>query len=760
MVKKIIAIKNVGAFRKSHAQGDTDFRRLTLIHAENGRGKTTLCAIFRSFQCSNPDLILERKTLDSNESPHVDILRNSGIVSFKNGTWTSGCPNIEIFDETFVTENVHSGDQITHENKKNLCRVVLGTEGVILAKNFDDSDEQDKIRLKEVSSSKDAIQKLAPFGVNIEQFMELPHDSNIDSKIAEKMNEIKIAENASSIRERKTLSIINLPVPSPILKDVLQKTMEGLSEDAEKCVQQHLDKHKMSSRGKNWLSEGLEYANDKNCPFCDQPFEASQTIETFKTFFSQNYRTFQRELSNLKAAVEQPLSDAMLLNMQTLLTENDALIEFWKTYISEIPRQLSFSDKIQPTIQGLRNALLTLVAQKQELPLEKIEYSETANSALKDWEALKSETFIYNEEITIFNSSIKKIKDGLNLENLTILRGQLKNLQMQQIRYTPSIIDAMELHTVAKTNKAKTEALKNEAKQALNAYNDTIINKYKEAVNEILNLFGASFTLEDVKIEYMGRMPRTGYMLELCGKKVDLGNDKTPAGTACFRNTLSAGDRRTLALAFFIAQLESRKDLADLIVIFDDPFISLDSFRQNSTSHRIRKLVGQAKQVIVLSHSLDFLYLLAKRSEKSQLRTLQITRHNRFDSTIMPLDMDESMATQINKDIIQLLDFHNGVDMDASKTIRCIRPVLENHIRKLAPKDIPEGNGWLGNFLPKILEAEQNSPLEIFKSSYDDLVDLNEYTSSYAHDSGLSDQINDSELTTKVTRTLEFIGRI
>ena len=52
MLKKFASIKNVGVFRNSPASGDTELRKLTLVHGDNGRGKTTLCAILRSLRTS------------------------------------------------------------------------------------------------------------------------------------------------------------------------------------------------------------------------------------------------------------------------------------------------------------------------------------------------------------------------------------------------------------------------------------------------------------------------------------------------------------------------------------------------------------------------------------------------------------------------------------------------------------------------------------------------------------------------------------
>ena len=63
MIEKVVVIKNVNRFVDYAAQGDVTFRKLTLIHAANGMGKTTLSAILRSCRSNNPDIILARKTL-------------------------------------------------------------------------------------------------------------------------------------------------------------------------------------------------------------------------------------------------------------------------------------------------------------------------------------------------------------------------------------------------------------------------------------------------------------------------------------------------------------------------------------------------------------------------------------------------------------------------------------------------------------------------------------------------------------------------
>jgi hypothetical protein len=59
--------------------------RLTLVYAENGRGKTTLAAILRSLTSGDPIPIAERRRLAALHLPHVVVSRDGGPAAmFQN----------------------------------------------------------------------------------------------------------------------------------------------------------------------------------------------------------------------------------------------------------------------------------------------------------------------------------------------------------------------------------------------------------------------------------------------------------------------------------------------------------------------------------------------------------------------------------------------------------------------------------------------------------------------------------------------------
>lgn len=103
MLEKIVQIKNIGRFRDYAAKGDVTFRKLTLVYAENGRGKTTLCAILRSLQTGQTDFIRERKTLATTDPAFVHLRLNNANYQFTNGAWT------ERFRDGFVKPPIEAG---------------------------------------------------------------------------------------------------------------------------------------------------------------------------------------------------------------------------------------------------------------------------------------------------------------------------------------------------------------------------------------------------------------------------------------------------------------------------------------------------------------------------------------------------------------------------------------------------------------------------------------------------------------------------
>lgn len=138
MLKKIVGISNVGRFADYGASGDVVLAKLNLIFGENAKGKSTLTSIIRSLQTGDGNHISSRTTLPIKGTPQVKLLHAGGTAEFKSGAWNAPLADIEIFDGHFIDENVCSGQNIDHEHKRNLYRIIVGEQGVILSQKVDE----------------------------------------------------------------------------------------------------------------------------------------------------------------------------------------------------------------------------------------------------------------------------------------------------------------------------------------------------------------------------------------------------------------------------------------------------------------------------------------------------------------------------------------------------------------------------------------------------------------------------------------------
>ena len=175
MLRKIVSIKNVGRFQNYGAAGDVELKHYTLFFAENGRGKTTLCAILQSLHSSDPALVLGRATLGANATPEITILAEGGTLVFHGGQWntTTAVPNLAIFDSTFVSENVFSGDAVELGHRRNLYRVIVGKRGVDLAHRIEELDRESRDKSTEIRETRASVQAEIPEGLAVEDFLSL-----------------------------------------------------------------------------------------------------------------------------------------------------------------------------------------------------------------------------------------------------------------------------------------------------------------------------------------------------------------------------------------------------------------------------------------------------------------------------------------------------------------------------------------------------------------------------------------------------------
>lgn len=762
MLKKFIAIKNVGKFRNYGASGDIEFRKLSLVYAENGRGKTTLCAILRSLQSGDPLFITERRTVDGNAAPQIDALTASGKLSFDGKAWSGTYGNIEVFDSSYVAENVYSGDFIEHDHKKRQYQVFIGKEGVALATKVSELDVKSRETAGKLQDSTKQLGKKVPQGLTLDQFLVLPKDDTIDEKIADKKKAIEAQGDAAAIKTKPGASKLVCPALPGDLEAVLGKVLADVSKDVETKIRAHMAAHNMDKNGQSWITQGLGYSADKDCPFCGQGLEANDLLRAYRDYFGHAYRGLKNEIQTLQTNFSGAFSDKKIAGLKTALVQNQANIEFWKKYTDVSLPELDFDAAINPVFEGIVERFGPVIQHKVGSPLDDVTMPAELYEPTEKLAAVRDIMDDYNAKVDAANAAIEAVKKQVEGGDAATLRKELAQLDAQKDRHEGSAAICAE-HKAIQDAKTKVEKEKTQAKKQLDEYAQSILQQYEQGINKLLERFGAGFRITGTKPQYLGGSPSSTFKLSINDVPVELGDSKTPRGTPCFRSTMSAGDRSTLALAFFLVQLMQRPDIGDLTVVFDDPLTSLDRFRQQFTRNQIRAVEKKAKQVIVLSHEPAFLQLIAEDFNAGQLRLLFLSREGVADTTIREWDMKSELAPGYHKDVTTLSAYYHGDAVDLRSVVRCIRPVMEGFLRSTYHGSFAEKE-WLGGMIDRIRDAQPGQPLESAKSILSDIETLNDYTKRYHHDDNSPKQgagpIQDGELQPMSKIALKLTNRL
>jgi len=756
-IKKILNIKNIGRF-VSCAQKGPEFRRFNFIFAENGRGKTTLCAIWRSLQTGDPAHIVERKTISPTPGdPAAEVRVDGATARFNANAWSQQLPEIAIFDSTFVAQNVHAGEHVDRDHRANLLQVIIGEQGVNLAARINTLDDTIRSKNGDITNSRRALQQHLPVGVSVETCLALPEDATVDTQLAAVKEQLTAAKRAGEIGRRAALAEVVLPELPPTFAAGISATLDTVAADAEERIRRHVEAHEMGARGLGWLEEGAGFIHGDDCPFCGQGVAAVQLVGAYKQFFSAEYATLLRQLRTLQSDIASRLGEAALAALERTIATNAAAIEFWVQFDAvELPT-LDVA-VVAEAVRATADSAGKLVGVKLANPLETVARPDAFDNALALLDKTVEQLKTYNAAVGVANSAIAKIKVGAAASDVAALERQVASLTVTKLRYSSSVKPLCDELIRLQAEKRYLDLEKADAKTALDSHADTMIRDYETSINALLTGFGAGFLLTNSRKSYIGGTPTSSYQILINGQAVDLGDSSTPTGTASFRTTLSAGDKSTLALAFFLARLDHDAGKASRIVVFDDPFNSQDRSRRERTAELLKKYGTECAQLFLLSHDPHFLHLVFSKAPRADRHSLQLSRTPGNATSLEEWDVEEETKDGYFREHAALASYLLNGGRDLISIVRKIRPVLEGYLRYRFPNQFPP-NLWLGDMIGHIRTTGSAHPM------YDALAELtaiNDYSKKFHHDTNPgaadSERIDDGELQQFVQRTLTIAG--
>jgi wobble nucleotide-excising tRNase len=766
VINRIQLIRNIGQFESVNSIERIQLQRFVLIYAENGRGKTTLTAVLRSLATGDPVPITERRRLGAQHPPHVILDCAGGPPSaiFQLGQWSRNILGIVIFDDRFIDENVYSGLAVDPEHRQNMHQLVLGSQGVALNQQLQDSVRQVELDNAAIRRAGEFIPATALGGLSIDQFCALPPRPDIDEAILAAERALAAARQQEPIRLTQPFDQITLPAfDIPTIEEILSRDLPALDEQAAALVQAHIAE--IGINGESWIANGLERTVERadavnTCPFCAQDLTASPVIAHYRAYFSEEY-------SSLKQAI----SDA--ISMNTRLHGGDVPISFERAVRVAVERQQFWSRFAEVPEIALDTATLVndwlsarecvgaALESKRNAPLERMALSPEDIDAIHRFNERREQIAVINQIVADANRSILTIKDEVASADPRELLASLNRLKAVKARHEEPVSTSCNEYLAAQTQKVNSEAAREQAKRALEQYRTTVFPTYQTAINDYLDLFNADFRIGRVVAADTRGGPTCNYDIVVRNTSVAVAGGASVRGVPSFGSVLSAGDRNALALAFFFASLDREVDPTSKIVVIDDPVSSLDEHRALTTIQVLRRTGQRVSQLIILSHSKTFLCSIYEGIDPTLRIGLKIERDT-DGSTLALWDVNRDLVSEHDRRHSLLRSFvDKGPNNNSFEVASSIRPHLEAFLRVAFPEVYVPGT-LLGPFL-RICRHRYGNPDQILDhADMQELEDIKEFANRFHHDTNpawRTEHINDRQLQGFVTRTLRLARR-
>lgn len=766
MIRTFQLLRNVGQFDNDNTGAQHPLQSLTLIYAENGRGKTTLAAILRSLATGVASLVSERHRLTATSPPHI-IIGVAGAPAqcrFENGAWTSTLPNLAIFDDAFVAQNVCSGIEIANEHRQNLHELILGARGVALnlalTRHIARIEEHNR-RLRTLT---EAIPATTRGTLTVEAFCGLDPHPDIEAAIEQAKRDLEAAQSADRVRRQP--EFLNLALPAfdvGAVNKILHRDLKALEATAVERVHAHLVA--LGDGAENWVGEGMRRigaasaAHDHEvCPFCVQDLRGASIITHYRAYFSEAYEELKNEISQQVEEIETNHGGEVQAAFERTVRVIGQNREFWQRF-AKVPEFELDTATITRSWIAARKAVGDALRRKQAAPLEQTTLSADALAAVDAYHSLLANVANVSNTLMTVNNEIALVKERAAAANVATMTSDLTRLNAIAARHSPAIGPHCQAYLDEKAAKGVTEELRDRARADLDHYRQTIFPAYEGAINAYLGRFNAGFRIGQVESVNNRGGSSCSYNVVIDDIPVALSG---PVGQPTFRSTLSAGDRNTLALAFFFASLDQDQLQAQKIVVIDDPMTSLDEHRSLTTVQEMRRLAARVSQLIVLSHSKPFLFAVWDGADRGPRTAIKLIR-GVSGSAFAGWDVNRDCITEHDRRHALVAQYIRGSNqtIDERTVAAALRPILECFMRVAYPDEFTPG-ALLGVFITKC-DRRRGTPTAILADQdIAELRDILDYANRFHHDTNAAWEtaiINDQELLDFSRRTLRFAKR-
>jgi wobble nucleotide-excising tRNase len=761
MIKCFQIIQGVGTFTNFRPKSMVQFGKNTVVYALNGYGKSTIAAILKSLVNCDSTKITERKSLQGGNSTNLEqevvLLYESGSSVYKKGWKHNGIispPEVLVFDQQFVYDNLFV-QRVESDHKQNIHKIVIGSDGLRISQELTDAKENEK-QLKKLFDDKQKELEKRQKLTNRSDYLSIPESDKANILI--ELENVKRQIDAKNEEERIRSYIGLAPLSLPKLKFDLPKTyklsFESIHAEAEQKVKTHIKDHTAKPESaESFIQQAIEQTKD-SCPFCGQNLDPAQSlINAYRKYFDQSHRASLEMIRTCLAEINHWNPRAELLLLKNQYDKFDDAVRNFNKYVqanqippvdlfSYVSRLETLKENVQRTLEQKSLNIALCPPNDEIVELDAIFYD------LKD--VLEAANLAYKQS----TENIEKYLISISSETVYALNTRRSYLDESIKRFSESENNWCQEYQTLDAKFQQATALITVLTDKLSDYSAKVFEEYQASINKTLEDLGVDFRLDRFieQVDNRSKQPFAEFQIVINESQVPL---QARGSNPCFQNTLSEGEKNTLSFAFFINWIKRQTDLAQKVIVFDDPLSSLDDQRKNLTTRLIRDLSHHAGQTIVLTHNKDFLLLLCEKLPA--VKTLTLKKDKKDGSRLSDFDVMEYRKEPQQKRIDDLERYLIQDHCSAHHAQEQIRPCLETALRFKYFRYLSNIT-TLGKILDKLEElGKLDRP--IIKT----LRDLNDI-SSVTHHGEFGEEplkeITRDELLPDIRKTLDMLERI
>lgn len=748
MIKRIEKIKNYGIFRDFHWNASIpEFSEVNLFYGLNGAGKSTLGTIFND---------LKNKEQKYYQGTFKLIDEELGEIS-STSLQEVNC-NIYVFNSHFIEDNIGEFEDlkgivyISEKNKEAKTSLdLLQKEKKRIEQKYQNTEKTynkvkkdlDTIYIKIAKSIKEEFHVIGGLGNKYSNYNKNTFEQalSIHGNFLKEKHDLK--EILSQINQLKVqLSdtvkpIINKQLPIFNLEEFLASIRQ-----IEQLLQKKLYKgieEKIGNEIFLWLEEGyrLHKAKDNICSYCGGIISISRQKE-LDSLFSDELQSLQSSLNLYKEEITKYSLPELPFIAANFYTQQQA----------DINKVLLEYQEIKILVANLIKDIHSKIDEKLKNPFDSISVDFCVDAKIRNIEDIIN-------KISVLIESANQITNTFIIEQRKII-DSLEKLFVYHNYHQHNISTLL-----TKLKTATQDTLNTKAELDVN---DREIRKLENDLKDVIKA-GAEFNI--LLSKFLGRNE-----LELKYDERTKGYKITRRDSGNSARFLSEGEKTAIAFVYFLTKVhENGNDIANSIIVFDDPISSFDSNHLYNAYSFISTYFSACKQLFILTHNFNFFKLVRKKYCKKAMMYLIESRHIKIEeeykrsSFIAPLPKSIKQASSEYAYLFEkIYKFH--INFDSGKPIEFDDYMqMSNTCRKVveafASFKVQNIND-LFQKIEKLYKCNQEDGFTLSNEERTECEQIYKFINAFSHESIFEDEGEDiifGELNIVVGKVLELIKR-